>query len=156
MVMKQVLMITSRHSQNKNTKVLLKLDWNINDKNKLSVKYSYLHATADQIINSTGTPNSGSYTYTGANGLPQTRGNGGLPNGRFGLKSMGFENSNYGFLNKVSTGTAELNSTISPKLSNQLLLTFKKYDNPRTSKGSIFPTIDIFNGAGDNYNYSRF
>lgn len=137
--------------QNKNTKVLLKLDWNINDKNKLSVKYSYLHATADQIINSTGTPNSGSYTYTGANGLPQTRGNGGLPNGRFGLKSMGFENSNYGFLNKVSTGTAELNSTISPKLSNQLLLTFKKYDNPRTSKGSIFPTIDIFNGAGDNY-----
>lgn len=137
--------------QNKNTKVLLKLDWNINDKNKLSVKYSYLHATADQIINSTGTPNSGSYTFTGANGLPQTRGNGGLPNGRFGLKSMGFENSNYGFLNKVSTGTAELNSTISPKLSNQLLLTFKKYDNPRTSKGSIFPTIDIFNGAGDNY-----
>lgn len=137
--------------QNKNTKVLLKLDWNINDKNKLSVKYSYLHATADQIINSTGTPNSGSYTFTGANGQPQTRGNGGLPNGRFGLKSMGFENSNYGFLNKVSTGTAELNSTISPKLSNQLLLTFKKYDNPRTSKGSIFPTIDIFNGAGDNY-----
>ncbi|PTS97579.1 cell envelope biogenesis protein OmpA [Pedobacter sp. HMWF019] len=137
--------------QNKNTKVLLKLDWNINDKNKLSVKYSYLHATADQIINSSGTPNSGSYTFTGANGLPSTRANGGLPNGRFSLKSMGFENSNYGFLNKVSTGTAELNSTISPKLSNQLLLTFKNYDNPRTSKGGVFPTIDIFNGAGDNY-----
>ena len=137
--------------QNKNTKVLLKLDYNINDKNKLSVKYSYLNATADQIINSTGTPNSGSYTYTGSDGKPVTRANGGLPNGRFGLKSMGFENSNYGFLNKVSTGTAELNSTLSPKLSNQLLLTFKKYDNPRTSKGGIFPTIDIFNGAGDNY-----
>ncbi|MBB6271310.1 hypothetical protein HDF26_001737 [Pedobacter cryoconitis] len=137
--------------QNKNTKVLLKLDWNINDKNKLSVKYSYLNATADQIINSTGTPNSGSYTFTGIDGKPVTRANGGLPNGRFGLKSMGFENSNYGFLNKVTTGTAELNSTISSKLSNQLLLTFKKYDNPRTSKGGIFPTIDIFNGAGDNY-----
>lgn len=137
--------------ENKNTTLLLKLDWNINTKNKLSVKYSYLNATADQIINSSGTPNSGSYTFTGADGKPSTRANGGLPNGRFSLKSMGFDNSNYGFVNKVSTGTAELNSTISPKVSNQLLLTFKKYDNPRTSKGGIFPTIDIFNGAGDNY-----
>jgi hypothetical protein len=135
----------------KNTKALLRLDYNINDKNKLTVKYSYLKATSDNQINAGSTPNNASYTFTGANGLPSTRSTGGLPNNRYSLRSLAFENSNYGFLNKVHTGTIELNSTINSKMSNQLLLTFKKYSNPRTSKGDIFPTIDIFNGAGDNY-----
>jgi hypothetical protein len=136
----------------KNTKILAKLDWNINDKNKLTVKYSYLNATSDQQINAGSTPNNGAYTFTNvATGATTTRGSGGLPNNRYSNQSIAFANSNYGFLNKVTTGTAELNSTISSKLSNQLLLTFKKYDNPRTSKGQLFPTIDIFNGAGSNY-----
>lgn len=136
----------------KNTKYLIKLDWNINAKNKLTLKYSYLNATSDQIVNNTSTPNNGAYTYTNVStGATTTRGTGGLPNGRYSNQSIAFANSNYGFLNVVKTGTAELNSSISPKLSNQLLFTFKNYNNPRTSKGAIFPTIDIFNGAGNNY-----
>lgn len=135
----------------KNTKFLVKLDWNINTKNKFTVKYSYLNATSDQQINATSTPNNGAYSFTNATGGTTTRGTGGLPNSRYSNQSIAFANSNYGFVNKVTTGTAELNSSISPKLSNQLLLTFKKYDNPRTSKGDIFPTIDIFNGQGNNY-----
>jgi hypothetical protein len=138
--------------QPKNVKYLLKLDWNINTKNKLTIKYSYLNATSDQQINGTSTPNNGAYTYTNVTtGATTTRGTGGLPNSRYSNQSIAFANSNYGFLNKVTTGTAELNSSISPKLSNQLLVTFKNYDNPRTSKGALFPTIDIFNGAGSNY-----
>jgi hypothetical protein len=137
--------------KNSNTNALLKLDYNINDKNKLTVKYSYLRGNSDQIVNSTSTPNNASFTVTGANGSPSTRATGGLPNGRYSNQSIAFANSNYGFLNVVHTGTAELNSTINSKMSNQLLLTFKKYGNPRTTKGSTFPTIDIFNGAGVNY-----
>lgn len=137
--------------QPKNTKALLRLDYNINDKNKLTVKYSYLRGTSDNQVNGTSTPNNASYSYTNASGTLTTRGTGGLPNSRYSNRSIAFENSNYGFLNTVHTGTAELNSTINSKMSNQLLLTFKKYDNPRTTKGSTFPTIDIFNGAGDNY-----
>lgn len=139
--------------QPKNTKFLAKLDWNINDKNKLTIKYSYLKATSDVAVNGTSTPNNGAYTYTSnaVTGATTTRGTGGLPNGRYSLQSIAFENSNYGFLNLVKTGTAELNSSISSKLSNQLLLTFKNTDAPRTSKGSLFPTIDIFNGNGTNY-----
>ncbi|QQL50979.1 TonB-dependent receptor [Mucilaginibacter ginkgonis] len=139
--------------QPKNTKYLVKLDWNINTKNKLTVKYSYLKATSDVQVNSTSTPNNGAYTYTSnaVTNATTTRGTGGLPNGRYSNQSIAFENSNYGFLNVVKTGTAELNSSISSKLSNQLLFTFKNYDNPRTSKGGIFPSIDIFNGNGSNY-----
>lgn len=141
--------------QNKYDNALAKLDWNINDKNKFTIKYSYLNGNSDQSVNSTSTPNNGAYTYTvlNANGstTSTTRGSGGLPNGRYSRQSIAFNNSNYGFKNLVTTGTAELNSRISPNLSNQLLLTFKRYDNPRTSKGSIFPTIDIFDGQGNNY-----
>jgi hypothetical protein len=136
----------------KNTKYLVKLDWNINDKNKLTVKYSYLNATSDQTVNGTSTPNNGSYTFTNTStNVSTTRGSGGLPNARYSNQSIAFDNSNYGFLNKVTTGTVELNSSISSKFSNQLLATFKKYDNPRTTKGETFPTIDIFNGLGSNY-----
>lgn len=136
----------------KNTKFLAKLDWNINEKNKLTVKYTYLNATSDNQINAGSTPNNGAYTYTNlTTGVSTTRGTGGLVNNRYSNQSIAFANSNYGFKNLVTTGTAELNSSISSKLSNQLLLTFKRYDNPRTSKGSIFPTIDIYNGLGSNY-----
>lgn len=133
----------------KNTKILAKLDWNINDKNKLSVKYSYLHATSDLSINATGIPGGNSFTFTNNLGVPASRNT--LPNGRYSVNSIAFENSNFGYLNKVSTGTAELNSTISSKLSNQLLLTFKSNGSPRTTKGTEFPTIDIFDGAGNNF-----
>ncbi len=137
--------------QPKNTKALIRFDYNINDKNKLTVKYSYLKATSDQTVNNSSTPNNAAYSVTGANGSPLSRASGGLVNNRYSNRSIAFENSNYGFLNKVHTGTVELNSTINPKMSNQLLVTFKKYGNPRTTKGETFPTIDIYNGAGDNY-----
>ena len=136
----------------KNTKYLIKLDYNINDKNKLTVKYSYLKATSDQQVNAGSTPNNGAYTFINtATGTPTTRGSGGLVNNRYSNQSIAFENSNYGFLNKVTTGTAELNTSISSHFSNQLLATFKKYGNPRTTKGALFPTIDIYNGLGSNY-----
>ncbi|MGI4022423.1 MAG: carboxypeptidase regulatory-like domain-containing protein [Janthinobacterium lividum] len=141
--------------QPKYNNFLAKLDWNINDKNKFTVKYSYLNGHSDNQINGTSTPNNGAYTFTvlNTNGTttPTTRGSGGLPNSRYSRQSIAFDNSNYGTKNLVSTGTAELNSRISPNLSNQLLLTFKRNDVPRTSKGGIFPTIDIFDGQGNNY-----
>jgi hypothetical protein len=137
---------------NKNTKFLVKLDWNINDKHKLTVKYSYLNALSDQTVNAGSTPNNAAYTFTNTvTGVATTRGTGGLPNNRYSSQSIAFANSNYGFKNLVTTGTAELNSTLSSRFSNQLLFTFKKYDNPRVGKGALFPSIDIFNGQGSNY-----
>lgn len=138
--------------EEKNYKILGKLDWNISDKHKLTLKYSYLNATNDQTVNNTSTPNNAAYTWTNTTtNTPTTRGTGGLINSRFSENSMSFANSNYGFLNEVTTGTAELNSRISSKFSNQLLFTFKRYGNPRTTKGDTFPGIDIYNGTTGNY-----
>jgi hypothetical protein len=130
-----------------NTNFLAKLDWNINDKNKLTLKYSSLSATSDNPINGTSIPNGGGFNVTGKAGTV-----GSLPNSRYSLQSIAFENSNYGFINPVKTYTAELNSSITNKMSNQLLFAITKTDSKRTYPGgNAFPTVDIFNGAGSNY-----
>ncbi len=127
--------------------VLGKIDWNINDKNKLTLKYSNLSATSDNQINGTSIPNSASFSVTGRTGTISS-----LPNARYSTQSIAFQNSNYGFKNKVATYTAELNSSISSKLSNQLLFAVTRTDSKRTFPGGdSFPTVDIFNGAGNNY-----
>lgn len=124
-----------------------KIDWNINDKNKLTLKYSNLTATTDNQVNGTSIPNSASFSVTGKTGTISS-----LPNARYSLQSIAFQNSNYGFKNKVSTYTAELNSSISNKLSNQLLFAVTRNDSKRTLPGGdSFPTVDIFNGSGNNY-----
>jgi len=127
--------------------LLLKLDWNINSKNKLTLKYSSLSATSDNPINGTSIPNGGGFSVTGKSGTVSS-----LPNGRYALQSIAFENSNYGFTNPVKTYTAELNSSLSNKISNQLLVAYTNTDSKRTFPGgNSFPTVDIFNGAGSNY-----
>ncbi|MBE9665781.1 TonB-dependent receptor [Mucilaginibacter boryungensis] len=138
--------------QPKKKNILAKLDWNINDKNKFTIKYSYLNATSDQQVNAQSIANGGAFissnVTTGVAAASRTN----LPNPRYSAnQSIAFQNSNYGFKNVVATGTAELNTRFNSSMSNQLLVAFKKYDNPRTFGGSVFPTIDIFNGANSNY-----
>ncbi|MGI4803403.1 MAG: carboxypeptidase regulatory-like domain-containing protein, partial [Janthinobacterium lividum] len=131
----------------KSHNILAKVDWNINEKNKLTLKYSDLEATTDNQINATSIPNSQSFSVTGKAGTITS-----LPNARYSLQSIAFQNSNYGFINPVKTYTAELNSSISNKMSNQVLFAVTRTDSKRTSPGGdTFPTIDIFNGAGNNY-----
>jgi len=126
---------------------LAKIDWNINDKNKLTLKYSNLSATSDVQINGTSIPSTPTFSVVGKAGTISS-----LPNSRYSLQSIAFQNSNYGFINKVRTYTAELNSSISSKMSNQVLYAITQTDAKRTFPGGdSFPTVDIFNGAGSNY-----
>lgn len=130
-----------------NHKILAKIDWNINDNNKLSFKYSDFKGTDDQTLNSTSIPNGGGFRVTGQSSTISR-----APNGRFSAKSASFENSNYSFLNTTKSGTLELNSKFNNKLSNQVLLAFTKNKSTRDYKGSIFPTIDIYDGTtGGNF-----
>lgn len=130
----------------KNHKILAKLDWNINNNNKLTVKYSDFVGTDDQQLNKTSIPNGGGFKVTGISSSISR-----LPNDRFGEKSFSFANSNYGFKNTTRSGTLELNSKISDKFSNQLLLAVTKNQATRDYPGTVFPTIDIFNGSAGNY-----
>jgi hypothetical protein len=118
--------------QTKNYKALARIDWNINNNNKLTFRYNQVVATDDQTVNGTSAPN------------PRSSSN------RISQNSYAFENANYGFENSVRSLTAELNSKFSNKVSNQLLVTYTKIQDKRTSKSDPFPFIDI-KKDGDAY-----
>lgn len=136
--------------QTKNTKWLAKIDWNISDRHKLTLKYSDYEGTEQAPVNGSSVPNSGAGGFTIMNPVSgtaygtQSR----LPNNRNSKESIAFTNSDYGFKHIVRSGALELNSSFSSKWSNQLLLTYTHINDPRTSPGGVFPTIEIFNGDG--------
>jgi len=123
-----------------NTKFLARIDWNINEKHKLAVRYNQVVGISNQLTNGSSGPSP--RTTSDANRVSQN--------------SMAFENSNYGFENSVRSLTAELNSSISSKVSNQFLFTYSKIQDLRTTPSDqLFPMIDIWDaGRGDgNKNY---
>ena len=116
-----------------NTKILARLDWNINDAHKLAVRYNY---TLNQGWNST-------------NGSSM---DGGSRSGysRFSQYGMAYANSQYSMDNLVSTISLDLNSRLSENLSNQFLATYSKLDDMRGTNSEDFPFIDIRNDDGSS------
>lgn len=119
-----------------NMKVLARLDWNINSKNHLALRYNYTNNTAWNGPNATSMDGGTRSAYA-----------------RTSLYSMAFSNSMYSMNNLVHSVSLDLNSRISDKLSNQLLATFSKLDDVRGSNSSEFPFIDIQDGTGTNTSY---
>ena len=137
----------------KNHKILAKIDWNINQVHKLTLKYTDFKSSDMSPLNGSSVPNGGGFTVTSptASNPGATSTLSRLPNNRFSSKSMGFSNSNYGTDHIVQTASLELNSNFSSKIANQLLVTYSHINDHRTIPGGkVFPTIDIFNGAGQN------
>lgn len=132
--------------ENQNRKLLGKIDWNITNSHRLSLKYSDFESNNDQQLNGSSVPNGGGFLVTGRSSSLSR-----LPFNRFSNTSMSFENSNYMFKDVTRTGTVELNSTFGSKMSNQLLGTITKIQTTRDFPGTVFPTIDIFDGNGNNY-----
>ncbi|MCR4834978.1 MAG: carboxypeptidase regulatory-like domain-containing protein [Bacteroidaceae bacterium] len=120
-----------------NTKILTRIDWNINDKHKLAVRYNFTHNLAWR------EPNASSM-------------DGGTrsPFSRVSLYSMVFANSLYSAKNDVHSFSIDLNSRLTDDLFNQFLTTFSKQTDPiRDSKSAMFPFIDIQDGTGSNTQY---
>ncbi|MCJ7821246.1 MAG: TonB-dependent receptor, partial [Bacteroidales bacterium] len=119
--------------QNKNTKILARLDWNITDNHKFTLRYNDVVGTSDQ--------------QTNANSGPPSN----LRNsGRISSQSLAFSNAFYGFKNNVRSFTSELNSNFGNKLSNKLLASYTFIQDTRTSNSDLFPFVDIWEG-GDQY-----
>jgi hypothetical protein len=119
--------------KNQNTKFLARLDWNISDNHKLTLRYNDVVGTSDQPTNATsGPPNN-----------PRN-------SGRISNQSMSFSNAFYGFKNTVRSFTGELNSTLSSKISNKFLASYTYIQDTRTSNSDLFPFVDIWQG-GDQY-----
>lgn len=117
-----------------NQKILTRIDWNINDKNHLAVRYNY---TLNRGWNA---PNK-----TSMDGGTRASG------ARTSQYSMSFANSMYAIDNSVHSVSLDLNSRITDNLSNQFLATFSKLDDTRSTGSSEFPFIDILDGSGQNY-----
>jgi hypothetical protein len=115
-----------------NYKALARIDWNINDNHKFSVRYNQMVATDDQTVNGSSAPN------------PRSSSN------RISRNSYAFEFANYGFENSVRSLAAELNSSFNNKISNQLLVTYTRIQDRRTSGSTPFPFVDI-KKDGDAY-----
>ena len=117
----------------KNYKLLARVDWNITDNHHLAVRYNY---TKNTIWN---TPNA-----TSMDGGTRMSG------ARMSQYSMSFANSLYSMDNIVHSFSVDLNSRLTDNLSNQFLATYSKLDDVRGSNSSEFPFIDIVK-HGNNY-----
>lgn len=117
-----------------NVKLLARIDWNINAKNKLNFRYNY---TKNQAWNAT----NGNSTDGGARNSSMNR---------ISKDGMAFSNSLYSQDNIVNSFSGELNTRLTDKMSNQLLVTYTKIDDVRGSNSDKFPFIDILIGRDAN------
>lgn len=134
-----------------NTKIIARVDWNIASNHKLSVNFNQLTSENDAQLNGTSIPNVAAFAVRNGAGTVNVSA---APNGRFGINSMSFRNSNYRFKDVVRNVTAELSSNFKGKFSNQLLLTLTNIQSTRVAPGGIFPSIEIFNNNGQNYMFA--
>lgn len=120
---------------NSNVKGLLRLDWNITDAHQLTVRFNTMMGSNQLGANASSGPNPRSSAA------------------RISKESMVFEHGNYTQDNKVTSVTAELNSKLSNKMSNQLLATYSRINDKRGTTGDLFPFVDIWK---DGTNYMSF
>ncbi|MDR1405734.1 MAG: TonB-dependent receptor [Prevotellaceae bacterium] len=111
-----------------NYKILARVDWNINDNNKVTVRYNQVMSSNDVVTNNTSGPSR-------------------LTQGRIGEYGMAFTNAGYGFENTVRSITGEWNSTFDSRFANKFLVTYTSIRDKRTSPGDVFPFVDIMEGG---------
>ena len=105
-----------------------KLDFNLNDQNKLVLRYTRLISSAD-ILES----NSNSLGVQG--------------NRRSNSNSLNFSNSNYGMMENIESTVGEWNSTIGNGMANSVTLGYTRQNESRKPKGQFFPLVDIQEGG---------
>ena len=120
----------------KSYKILAKIDWNINSKNKLSVRFNSLRAFKDIGASSSGV----------LGGSRQSN-----------LNTMNFSNNNYEINNDIYSLIGQLNTRISNKISNEFIFGWTANRDYRAIKGGkLFPLIDILDGTTADRNYISF
>jgi len=108
-------------------KFLARLDFNLNDKNKLMLRYTHHDSQADINISNSNSLGAGNRT---------TR-----------FEAMSYQNSGYIIGDNTRSAVAELNSRLGDKISNTFSVGYDFQDENRKYKGELVPTIDILNGG---------
>lgn len=102
-------------AQTNSDKIFGRIDWNISENHRLTVRHNYISAFDDNI--------------TRSNTL------------------FRFGNNTYRFNNKQNITVAELRSRVSNRFSNNLIVGVHRIRDFRTTYGTLFPSIEIANGA---------
>ena len=121
-------------------KATFKIDWNISNNHKFSIKYNYLKSYKDQV------PSSSGNLYGGRS-----------PN-QYGLPFLG---AYYRINNNLNSVIAELNSTFGTQFSNKFQIGYTAFRDFRGTPNSagVFPLVDIGNGSGNfltSFGYEPF
>ena len=120
-------------NENESKKFLIRTDWNINDKNKLTARYVHHNSSAQILISNSNSAGAGNRTNQ--------------------YNSMSFQNSGYIIQDNTRSGVLELNSKFSNTLHNNLIVGYDKQIEDRAYMSSMFPTVDIADGTTARVNY---
>ncbi|MBW8241185.1 carboxypeptidase regulatory-like domain-containing protein [Muricauda oceani] len=109
------------------TKGIFKLDWNINQNNRLAIIYNFLNASKEKPAHPT------ALGFRGPN-----------------LTTLQFENAGYEINNKIRSVQLELNSTLSDQAINKLQVGYTHFDDFRNPKSTPAPTITLLDENGSS------
>lgn len=118
------------NNETKSDKFLARLDFNLNERNKLMLRYTHHDSQADINISNSSSLGTGNRTTN--------------------INSMSYQNAGYIIGDNTRSIVAELNSTFSDRISNLFSVGYDYQNEDRQYKGALFPTIDILK---DNITY---
>ncbi|HKZ37456.1 MAG TPA: TonB-dependent receptor [Chryseolinea sp.] len=121
--------------ETRSDKALIRVDYNMNQRNKFSIRYNYLKSSRD-----VPTSNSGSFNDRRDNGF-----------------ALNFQNANYVINNDINSIIAEHNF-LGNNISNNVIAGFTANRDYRSSLGGVFPLVDILEGGRNytNFGYEPF
>lgn len=112
---------------NESSKFLVRMDWNINDKHRLTARYVHHNSSAEINISNSQSAGAGNRTTQ--------------------FNAMSFKNSGYIIMDNTRSSVIELNSKLSNSLHNNLIVGYDKQIEDRAYMSPVFPTIDIREGS---------
>ena len=118
------------------TRFLFRFDYNFDDRNKVSLRYTHLDSQTDVLAS-----NSSSLGFGGR---------------RSSTNALNFQNSNYIILENIRSIVGEWNSRIGDNMANNLIVGYTFQDESRDSRGDFFPMVDVLNSSTDQTVYTTF
>jgi len=109
------------------TRFLMKLDYNIDNKNKVSLRYTHLDSFTDVLLSNSSSLGFGTRRST--------------------TQALNFANSNYKIMENIRSIVGEWNSILADNMSNNFIAGYTYNDESRESKGKFFPFVDILQGG---------